>query len=97
MSHKPGKRRLLRRALQCAAFSVAPALFTPAASACPVCHSETGKEVRAGLFNEDFTSNLVASIIPFPIFLGIVAAIHGFPARGGAVRAVDLDPITDTD
>ena len=97
MSRKPGKRRLLRLALHCAAFVVAPALFAPAAGACPVCHSETGKQVRAGLFDENFASNLFGSLLPFPIFLGIVAAIHGFPARGGVVRAAAGEPITDTD
>jgi hypothetical protein len=59
---------------------------TPSANACPVCRSATGRQVRAGLFNEDFGFNLLASLLPFPIFLGIVAAIHGVPGRGPAAN-----------
>lgn len=48
--------------------------------ACPVCNSETGCQVRAGIFNEEFGPKLFLTLLPFPVFLGIVAAIHfGFP------------------
>lgn len=82
MRGKPRQQHLIRLGLPSAALFVALAFSAPAAHACPVCHSETGKEVRAGLFNEDFAFNVLASVLPFPIFLGIVAAIHGLPARG---------------
>ena len=95
MSRKPAKRPSLRRALQCAAIVIAPAFFTPVASACPICHSETGKEVRAGIFDENFAFNLFGSLLPFPIFLGIVAAIHGLPARGDSVRATVPNKLSD--
>jgi uncharacterized protein len=50
-------------------------------SACPVCHSETGQQVRAGIFNEDFGRNVALTLLPFPLLFGIVAAIHhGWPA-----------------
>lgn len=84
MTGKPWKGRFLRLVLHSAALFVALATSAPAVHACPIRHSETGTEVRAGLFNEDFAFNLFASIIPFPIFLSIVAAIHGVPIRGGA-------------
>ena len=78
-----------------AAFLLVVGLSVPAAHACPVCTSETGEEVRAGLFNEDFAFNLFASALPFPIFLGIVAAIHGLPGRvpraAGEFLATDSD------
>lgn len=39
-----------------------------------------GPQVRAGIFNEQFGSKLVLTLLPFPVFLGVVAAIHfGFP------------------
>ena len=57
--------------------------FAPAASACPFCRSETGEQVKAGLFNEDFGYNLFLTLLPFPVLLGIVALIHfGLPWPG---------------
>lgn len=50
------------------------------ASACPVCHTETGQQVRAGIFDESFGRNLVLTLLPFPILAGVAAAIHfGIP------------------
>src|SRR4051812_41876005 len=58
------------------------AAWGTSASACPVCHSETGRQVRAKLFDEGFGSALVQTLAPFPVFLGIVAALHfGLPSR----------------
>lgn len=50
--------------------------------ACPVCDSEIGCQVRAGIFNDDFGRKLFLTLLPFPFFIGVVAAIHyGFPFR----------------
>ena len=47
------------------------------ASACPVCNTETGQEVRAGIFNENFTSTLAATMAPLPVLLAsMFAAVH---------------------
>ncbi len=56
------------------------------AGACPVCSTETGKHVRGEIFDRDFGRNFATLLLPFPIFLGIAAAIHyglalGEPAR----------------
>lgn len=60
-----------------------------AADACPVCESETGKEVRAGIFNKDFGSNLLVTLLPFPLVLGIAAALHfGFTPKKEAHDAM---------
>jgi hypothetical protein len=57
-------------------FSTTPAL------ACPLCHTKTGRQVRAGIFGPDFGFNLLVTIIPFVIFLGITAFIYfGPPIR----------------
>ena len=70
-----------------APIALAAALLAPtAAAACPVCHGETGQRVRAGIFGADFAANIFASLLPFPIFLGIVAAIHGRPGGGRDAR-----------
>lgn len=57
---------------------IAALLLLPGAPAfaCPVCHTETGAQVRAGIFGEDFGANLLVAAMPFPIFLGIAAALH---------------------
>ena len=47
---------------------------------CPVCDRETGRQVRAGLFDAEFGRNLAATLLPFGAFLGIAAAIHFGPA-----------------
>jgi hypothetical protein len=59
------------------------ALAAPA-RACPVCAGPTGREVRAGIFGADFVPNLLTAALPFPIVLGLAAALHfGFGPRGG--------------
>ncbi|MFL6350687.1 MAG: hypothetical protein ACJ74Z_02385 [Bryobacteraceae bacterium] len=58
------------------------ALFTSAAYSCPVCHTHTGEQVRAGIFNPSFGYNLLATALPFPVFAGLVAWLYfGVPAR----------------
>jgi len=53
------------------------------ATACPVCDSDSGQQVRAGIFDADFGRTLIAIALPFPILLGMVLAIHfGRPIGG---------------
>ena len=51
-------------------------LLPATVGACVVCDSETGEQVRAGLFNEDFWPTLLAIASPFPVLLVAIAAIH---------------------
>jgi hypothetical protein len=52
-------------------------LFMAAAAwGCPFCHSATGEQVRAGIFNANFTSNLIALLAPFPVFAAVVAWMY---------------------
>lgn len=61
--------------------------LTTSADACPVCDAETGRQVRAGLFDEGLGWNLLATLLPFAVLLGITAAIHtGWPGRRTAAR-----------
>ena len=56
-------------------------------SACPVCQSATGQEVRAGIFDRSFGYNLLVTLLPFPIFLGIALLIYfGVPRPGTFLR-----------
>jgi hypothetical protein len=55
-------------------------------SACPVCDTGTGRQVRAGIFNEDFVPNLLMSSLPFPIFIGAAMALRAWSGRGGAIH-----------
>jgi hypothetical protein len=51
-------------------------------AACPLCHSETGILVRAGIFDAQFTTNVLYTLSPFPVFLLIVWLIYyHFPTR----------------
>jgi hypothetical protein len=50
------------------------------ASACPICDTETGVAVRAGIV-EDFPVHFLATIAPFPVLIAAVALLHhGFPS-----------------
>ena len=52
-------------------------LVTPKlATACTVCDSEVGQQVRAGIFGQDFWSTLFAIVAPFPVLLGAIAAVQ---------------------
>ncbi len=46
------------------------------AHACPLCDSDRAEEVRAGLFDDQFARNLAASVLPFTLLAGLVAAVH---------------------
>ena len=46
------------------------------AAACPFCESETGQQVKAGIFNDQFWGNVLLTLIPFPILVAIVALIY---------------------
>ena len=53
----------------------------PPASACPQCRAGIARQVRAGIYDDQFAFNVFATLMPFGIFLGIAAAIHfGVPA-----------------
>jgi hypothetical protein len=47
-----------------------------AATACPVCTTQTGAAVRAGIFNDQFWSNVTLTSLPLLTLLGIVALIY---------------------
>lgn len=44
--------------------------------ACTVCDSAIGREVRNGIFEEQFWPTLLSVIAPFPVLIAAVAAIH---------------------
>jgi hypothetical protein len=46
------------------------------ASACPLCHTETGDKIRAAVFGADFWFNVGVTVLPFAIFLSITAFIY---------------------
>jgi hypothetical protein len=57
------------------------ALFPTFAAACTVCDSETGQQVRAGIFGDEFWTTLVGVVAPFPVLLIIIAFYHyGLPS-----------------
>jgi hypothetical protein len=75
------------------------AVLSPAAgraSACTVCDGGTGRQVRARILDGDFGTNLIATLLPFALLAGVVAAIHfGWPAAKdrapGATKDVNGD------
>ena len=62
--------------------------------ACPICDTETGQQVRAGIFDESFWGTLIAVIAPFPVLILVITAYHfGFPGRWKrSAPAPDPDP-----
>ncbi len=69
-------------------------LWKSPAWACPLCESESGERVRAGIFNADFGYNIAVTVLPFSVFLAIVALIHfGWPwakTRSGQITPLDV-------
>jgi hypothetical protein len=65
-------------------------LWATSARACPLCVSDTGQRVRAGIFNADFGYNLAMTLLPFPLFLGIIYLIHSGPPwpKPGSGRSI---------
>ena len=83
MSNLRNSRRVELRVTVMLAALAFPAL----AAACTVCNSETGQQVRAGIFGDEFWTTIVGVVAPFPAMLIVIAAYHyGIPhlrARGG--------------
>ena len=50
--------------------------FRGLATACPVCATALGEQVRSGIFGPDFLSNLLAIMLPFPVLAAAVIALH---------------------
>jgi hypothetical protein len=57
-------------------FLLNAAATTSRAFACPLCDSEVAQETRAGIFNEQFFSNLLAGMLPFAIVSAIALAVR---------------------
>lgn len=52
------------------------------ASACPICNTETGVQVRQSIFGENFLRHAAWTLAPVPVLLGAVALVHfGFRPR----------------
>jgi hypothetical protein len=86
VSFKNSARRITR---------IAPlAVLLPAVcAACPVCHSINGEQLRAALFGPEFWPNLLRCVLPFPLWIGIVALVYRrFPIPGAAVRPEETCP-----
>jgi hypothetical protein len=56
--------------------------FATEVLSCPVCDAGTGQQVRAGLFDGSVGTNLVATLVPFPVVLLFVAWIHFGSPKG---------------
>ena len=49
--------------------------------ACLVCETSAGQRVRAGIWDENFLSNLLLTALPFVVFAGIIALLRfGIPS-----------------
>ena len=72
----------MRTHLRVATALVLLALHGAPAVSCPVCKGPTGRQVRAGLFDEDFGYHVLATALPFGVFLGVAAAIRFGPWGG---------------
>jgi hypothetical protein len=53
-------------------------LFSSSLAACPICNSETGEAVRAGIEN-NFGFNFLAAMSPFGVILILILAATGGP------------------
>lgn len=88
-----------QRIARSAAFlAVAVAAVPLAASACPLCNTPTGQQVRAGIFDHDFAMTLLTVLAPFPVLLLVLAAMHfGLPRFGKRAPASSANNQLPTD
>ena len=56
--------------------AVAALVLGGTAQACPICDSETGKEVREGIFGEGLGRNAAAVVLPGAAVGAVVGVIH---------------------
>jgi hypothetical protein len=69
------------------AFIGAFATTVSSAWACPYCESDVGREVAAGIFNDQFALNSVLTLLPIAILSIIVWFIHfGTPRIMGVLH-----------
>ena len=54
--------------------------------ACPVCNTETGKQVREGIFGPNFYKNVLVIAAPFPLVLGLIALAFRIIPDGKTLR-----------
>lgn len=55
--------------------------------ACPLCHTETGRQVHNAIFDGNFGTKVLLSAAPFPVFAVIIAVMYfGGPKREGNAR-----------
>lgn len=54
------------------------------ASACPVCNTGTGEQVRTGIFNAAFVPTLVELLAPLPVLAVCLLALRALIARTDA-------------
>jgi hypothetical protein len=52
------------------------------AYACTVCHSDTGTQIRDGVFK--FAFNLSVTVLPFVVFGILGTVVYGFGGRSGS-------------
>jgi hypothetical protein len=67
------------------AVALATVLGEGPAGACPLCISDTGKQVREGIFERGFARNLAVTVAPFAVIAGLVPLVSGAlasPRRG---------------
>lgn len=60
---------------------IAVLLGVAPAVACPVCASDTGRRVRAGVFDAEFGTHLALVGVPFAVAAGVATLIHFWPSR----------------
>jgi len=57
------------------------------AFACPLCRSDTGRQVRDGIFNNEFGDTLLALTLPFLVITAVVGLIYNGPPWGSRSHA----------
>ena len=66
----------MRNQVRMTATAILPILGASPARACPLCNSETGRRVLEGIFDAQFGPNLLATLLPFPVFLAVIALVY---------------------
>lgn len=73
--------RIARAASAICAVGLFGTLASAAVQACPVCHSDLGRQVRESIFNSEFAWHLLVVALPFQLLALTAAAMARWVLR----------------
>lgn len=65
-------------------------------AACPFCDSTAADEVRAGIFNTDFSYHVSIAFAPFSVLIALLFLIYHWPSPRASLRDCSPHPASQS-